>query len=320
MSEGGVLIKWWCRQTPNYVTFIQDSNQISNILRFYRQNKGISQGSCISSLLCHVYLSHMEENCLRTHPEDSIFRVVDDYLFITTSRSRAVSFVRFFLTPDQTYNVITNHQKTLVNFHYDHQISRVDRFMPWCGFLIDTQTLEIHSDFSKYKTFHFRHSISTFSFRSPGLQILHKLQLALKSKTSAIFFDERINTTRTIFYNLYKLFLISAFRFYRLVRSLATPNSANENPRFFMDTIYRLSFFVASRYRSQSCLRHSYPTIVEHLCLRAFETKLSSHKPLFKAILDHIHSRLTATRPVYHRHMDHFHLDFFPLDFQLICD
>ena len=286
----------------------------------YRQNKGISQGSCVSSHFCHMYLSHMEAQHLRIHHQDTLIRMVDDYLFITDSQPRANSFLSFFLNESiasQKYNIRSNIKKTLINFDYGEVKSTP--IISWCGYLLNTNNLEITSDFSSYN-YPFKHAITSFMPKNPGRYIIKRLKFALKSKVTPIFFDTTINSYHTIFYNIYKLYLISAFRFRRLVCGLLMHNSIANNPRFFYNIIQRLSHFVGSCFYTDRKLRTEYNSVVEYLCLTAFDTKLSCHQGHFKPLLMLVRSRRNYLFHNNQKNLEEIEIDLFPIEFRLIVD
>ena len=110
-------------------------------------------------MLCGYYYSHME----RTHlseisedPDSLLLRWVDDFLFITPQKSLADQFLNVMHAGIPEYGCFINHDKTLTNYDVvaadGREVERVgasERF-PWCGFLLDTVTLEVSADLSRY--------------------------------------------------------------------------------------------------------------------------------------------------------------------------
>ncbi|KAI5296631.1 hypothetical protein KEM52_005213 [Ascosphaera acerosa] len=115
--------------------------------KYYRQRKGIPQGSVVSSLLCNLFYAEHERKCLAFLREESghsrptrslaiaayqkeatqahrsrlredvlLLRMVDDYLLITTDKSVAVRFLHEMLIPHDEFGMTVNPDKTLVNF------------------------------------------------------------------------------------------------------------------------------------------------------------------------------------------------------------
>ena len=120
---------------------------------------GIAQGSVLSTMLCGYYYSQME----RTHlseisedPDSLLLRWVDDFLVITPQKSLADKFLNVMHAGIPEYGCFINHDKTLTNYDVvaadGREVKRVgasERF-PWCGFLLDTATLEVSPDISRY--------------------------------------------------------------------------------------------------------------------------------------------------------------------------
>ena len=77
-------------------------------------------------------------------------RWTDDLLFVTENFSRAKHFLNSLLDGIAEYGVKINPTKTKINF--DHLERNLEKnvecrdgceFIPWCGLLFDTQTLEV---------------------------------------------------------------------------------------------------------------------------------------------------------------------------------
>lgn len=154
------------RNTVFVDTFSKKDYEISELLRlvashiqqnlvkigkkFYRQKKGIPQGSVLSSTFCNYFYADLEvhvlsflnsENCL-------LLRLIDDFLLITTDKSKAARFVETMHRGVPEYGVAVNPRKTLVNFDLtiDQQpVPRVElgQGFPYCGTKINCETLDI---------------------------------------------------------------------------------------------------------------------------------------------------------------------------------
>ena len=64
--------------------------------KFYRQRKGIPQGSVLSSILCNYFYADLEARhlgFLKT-PGSLLLRLVDDFLLVTTERQHAKEFLQ----------------------------------------------------------------------------------------------------------------------------------------------------------------------------------------------------------------------------------
>ena len=121
--------------------------------KFFRQKQGIPQGSVLSSLLCNFFYADFERECLAPlEGEDSLLlRLIDDFLLITTCERKAKDFVQIMHDGTEAYGIQVRPEKTLVSFgcnvngmHLNH-LDDEKRF-PYCGIMIDTNTLEITKD------------------------------------------------------------------------------------------------------------------------------------------------------------------------------
>lgn len=126
--------------------------------RYYRQKKGIPQGSVISSFLCNYFYADLEKNHLgfTDAPNSLLLRLVDDFLLITLDKTKAERFVETMHAGLPDYGVQVGREKTLVNFSMQtssgatRSIGRGEKF-PYCGTLIDCRTLEISKDRARDK-------------------------------------------------------------------------------------------------------------------------------------------------------------------------
>lgn len=137
--------------------------------KYYRQKRGIPQGSVLSSFLCNYFYADLEKRHLEflSAPDCLLLRLTDDFLLITLDKSKAVRFVEAMHGGMPEYGVEVSEKKTLVNFDMKmgdglaRRIAERDQF-PYCGTLIDCATLEISKDRERDK------GIGTFS-TSPQL-------------------------------------------------------------------------------------------------------------------------------------------------------
>lgn len=160
-----------------------------NLVQFGRhlwlQSVGISQGSILSPLLCSFYYAHLEKSVifplleetkesfpLRAHcafhdqyvtssPEYLMLRLIDDILFISTSKMQAVSLCCRLKRGISDYNCHMNRKKFYMNFDIYEPFNGLKGkrvyigddgmpFIPWSGLLINCQTLEIQADYARF--------------------------------------------------------------------------------------------------------------------------------------------------------------------------
>ena len=134
--------------------------------KFYRQKRGIPQGSVLSSTLCNYFYADLEAHVLvpflglppgsapgekgRGDGQEDylLLRLIDDFLLITTDVRKASRFVETMHRGVPEYGVAVNPQKTLVNFELEvdgqpvPKISSGEGF-PYCGTKINCETLDI---------------------------------------------------------------------------------------------------------------------------------------------------------------------------------
>ncbi|KAJ3084335.1 hypothetical protein HDU99_001757 [Rhizoclosmatium hyalinum] len=136
------------------------NNLIKMGKRFYQQVLGIPQGSVLSSLLCSFFLSHMEKHKLGklVSTNELLLRLVDDFLFVTPSKAKAIAFVQLLHQGISDYGCSVNPLKTVINFDLEDsgvKLKRVEslselkspRDFPWCGLLIDMKKLHVKVDY-----------------------------------------------------------------------------------------------------------------------------------------------------------------------------
>ena len=148
-------------------------------MQFYHLSlhSGIAQGSILSTLLCGYFYSDMEKTQLTEITQDSdslLLRWVDDFLLITPQSALAVQFLDVMHAGIPEYGCCINPDKTMVNFDAAtadgkqvKRISQGDRF-PWCGYLLDTVTLEVRSDLSRYQGKVIKHVLGNAPFLLEG--------------------------------------------------------------------------------------------------------------------------------------------------------
>jgi telomerase reverse transcriptase len=133
-------------------------NMIKIGKKFYRQKKGIPQGSVLSSILCNYFYADLEARHLDFLKAQGslLLRLVDDFLLVTTDRQHAKEFLQVMHDGLPEYGVKVNPAKTLVNFEVSINNMKVTRLVgshnfPYCGNFIDTKTLNIMKDRERKK-------------------------------------------------------------------------------------------------------------------------------------------------------------------------
>lgn len=263
--------------------------------KLYIQTSGIGQGSVISTILCNIYYAEMESEYLTTDKDDLLMRQMDDFLFVTPQRDSATAFLEVMTNGIAAYNCYINCEKTMINFEYfDVSVNRLAEgaLFPWCGLLIDTITLDIRADYSRYAGLHIRDTISMDNSERAGLTMHNKLVYSMRSKCHRIFLDVQFNQVEVVIENMFKLFLLTAFKFHCFARELPVSNSALRNPDFFFNMIYELASFLLALMEKNS---DSHPMIskaaVHWICIEAFTRKLRLHQAAYQSLLKILKSR-----------------------------
>lgn len=145
-------------------THIQD-NIIKVGSKFYRQKEGIPQGSVLSTTLCSYFYADLEERELGflktpTGEEDEdclLLRLIDDFLVISTNRTKAARFVEVMQRGHPAYGVAVNPSKSLVNFALEIDGTPVPRLgqgqpFPYCGTQINCSNLNLTKDRDNIQT------------------------------------------------------------------------------------------------------------------------------------------------------------------------
>ncbi|XP_005517415.1 PREDICTED: telomerase reverse transcriptase [Pseudopodoces humilis] len=270
--------------------------------RFYLQCCGIPQGSILSSLLCSLFYGDMENRLLSGIQKDGVLiRLIDDFLLLTPHLMKARTFVRTLATGIPEYGLLINPNKTVVNFPVD-DIPGCSKFkqlpdcrlIPWCGLLLDIKTLEVYCDYSSYTCTSIRSSLSFNSNITAGKNMKYKLSAVLKLKCHSLFLDLQINSLRTVLINIYKIFLLQAYRFHACVIQFPFNQQVRKNPRFFLRIVSQtasccyaiLKTLNAGIAEGNKDVSGIFPIqVAEWLCYHAFIVKLSNHKAFYECLL-----------------------------------
>uniref|UniRef100_A0A8C8BBC0 Telomerase reverse transcriptase n=1 Tax=Otus sunia TaxID=257818 RepID=A0A8C8BBC0_9STRI len=254
--------------------------------RYYLQCCGIPQGSILSTLLCSLCYGDMENKLLCGVQQDGL--------------TVCICF-RTLATGIPEYGFLINPNKTVVNFPVDDipgcskfkQLPNC-RLIPWCGLLLDIQTLEVYCDYSSYTCTSIRSSLSFNSSRTAGKNMKYKLITVLKLKCHCLFLDLQINSLRTVFINIYKIFLLQAYRFHACVLQLPFNQQVRNNPYFFLRIISETASCCYSILKAKNAgvvlgnkgASGVFPSeAAEWLCYHAFMVKLANHKVVYKCLL-----------------------------------
>ncbi|XP_064006118.1 telomerase reverse transcriptase [Pogoniulus pusillus] len=270
--------------------------------RYYVQCCGIPQGSILSTLLCNLCYGDMENKLLCGVQQDGVLiRLIDDFLLVTPHLTQARTFLRTLAMGIADYGFSINPQKTVVNFPVDDiqgcsKFKQVpdDHCILWCGLSLDIRTLEVSCDYSSYSRTSIRASLSFNASTTAGKNMKYKLITVLKLKCHGLLLDLQINSLQTVLLNVYKIFLLQAYRFHACVLQLPFNQKVRNNPDFFLRIISENASCCYSALKAKNAgvalsnrdVSDMFPSeAAEWLCYHAFTVKLSNHTIIYKCLL-----------------------------------
>ncbi|XP_005340805.2 telomerase reverse transcriptase isoform X2 [Ictidomys tridecemlineatus] len=271
--------------------------------RCYVQCRGIPQGSVLSTLLCSLCYGDMENKLFAGVQQDGVLlRLVDDFLLVTPHLAQARAFLRALVQGVPEYGCQINLQKTVVNFPVESEAPSgaaplqlpAHCLFPWCGLLLDSQTLEVFCDYSSYAQTSVRASLTFHRGSRVGRNLRRKLLAVLRLKCHGLFLDLQVNSLRTVCVNIYKIFLLQAHRFHACVLQLPFSQQVRKNPRFFLRIVSDTASCCYSILRARNSgaslgargAAGPFPLeAAQWLCHQAFLVKLACHRATYKCLL-----------------------------------
>lgn len=204
-----------------------ESNIIRLGNRFYRQKKGIPQGSIVSSLLCSYFYAELEKDALSfiNSGNSLLLRLIDDFLVITTDRNVAETFMRTMHAGLPEYGVQVKAEKSKANFDFTISGSPIPRLpaetdFPYCGNAINTVTLDVSKDVERRKANKIKDSVTVEYSKLPGQSFYRKSLNALKLHMRTMHLSTSYNTIETVLTNLHHAFNEVAYKSYSYIKSL----------------------------------------------------------------------------------------------------
>jgi telomerase reverse transcriptase len=186
--------------------------------KYYKQKKGIPQGSVISSLACNYFYAEMERDVFSfiDNSKGMLFRMVDDSLFITTDKDQAVRFSEVAHTPHGEYGFKVNIRKSLANFALPPNAKPVpvhpQAHFPYCGLLISTVDLSISRSGETNRLDNPYDNLTISLAHNPGHGFHNKVLQAFKTQAQPMIFDTRFNKHQALA-NVYECFAQTAEKF-----------------------------------------------------------------------------------------------------------
>eukprot|EP00127_Corallochytrium_limacisporum_P004750 Clim_evm104s172 gene=Clim_evmTU104s172 len=294
-------------ENADHVLELMRNNILRNIIRvgsqFYIQIKGIPQGSVLSTLLCNFYYGHMEKHVLPQKVLDNghLMRQIDDFLLITPSRSAARAFLDTMMNGVPEYGCTVNPKKTAVSFTYAHEnciepaVHR--KWFPWCGFLINTMSLNVMIDYTRYAGTYMSDTLTVDTSERPGAALQRKMFAFFKTKCHPLLLDKRLNSEDTIAVNVFQLMALCAVKFHCHVRHLRQNHRPNERLPFMVSF---LDSFLVYCHTVLNNLVKAYPgsqctmgrTCIRWLCAKAFIAVLTPKQAVHRHLLEHLKTML----------------------------
>lgn len=134
---------------------------------------------CFASkyLVISLFYGRMENEKLSKYKQ-GLMRYVDDFLFMSKDKDQVMEFCNLMHKGFADYGMTVNPAKTLLNFKHSYNGFEFNftenEWFPWCGLLINSRTLNVLSDYSKFQGLHLKYTFSADLNKSPGKIFLNK--------------------------------------------------------------------------------------------------------------------------------------------------
>ncbi|KAF3794434.1 Telomerase reverse transcriptase [Nymphaea thermarum] len=241
-----------------------------------------------------------------------LLRLIDDFLFISSSMEQAASFFLRMYEGFEEYNCCMNNKKFCMNFDLlvdggafpkgtymgDDGVT----FIPWSGLLVNCHTLEVQADYTRYWGVHLSSTLTVWRSSKPGHHLKAKLCDYMRPKCHILLYDSNINSPAVVRLNAYQAFLLCAMKFHCYVSSM--PSGILFSPTYFLEMIENsISYTYKLIQKRIHCVRSEKglnPILqlkkkeVKWLGLFAYIRALKKKQSRYKELLVHLRSRLEA--------------------------
>ncbi|WWC65948.1 uncharacterized protein I303_108570 [Kwoniella dejecticola CBS 10117] len=214
----------------------------------YKQKVGIPQGSKISSLLCSFFYACMENEFLAfTRQSGSrLLRYIDDFLFISDSPTLARRFVNTMSKGFPAYGAEVSLNKTLLSFECESrgQMATVvnvgvdgQTLFPYCGFLLNTQTLDVMGDHPRLLTGPIKQSFALRSDRHKGSAFIGWFSRQLENRNHVAYLDTMHNDIDTVHLNIFINFASTSMKIPYYFKSDELNSQNQRRERMIVDAV-----------------------------------------------------------------------------------
>ena len=189
------------------------------------QNEGIAQGSVLSTIMCNMYYGSVKEKLLEgvyssgDSDQNLLVRRADDFILVTTNLNVAKRFLSKMEEGVPELGAQINMDKTTLNFDFKHlkKNSKKKPDIQWCGFLFDTETLEVQFDVERFWGSNALDNLKIESSKNPGVSLKSKMKTFVRPRCTPLLLHTHVNSTKKIKQNLYQIFLLGAIKSYGYV-------------------------------------------------------------------------------------------------------
>lgn len=219
-----------------------EDNVIKVGKKYYRQKRGIAQGSVVSSLLCNLLYAQMEKEHLEFLRSESsvLLRLIDDFLLITKDEGQAMHFLKVMHKGIDAYGIAVTPEKSLVNFEACIDGFKVPRLpqgttrFPYCGLMIDTKTVNISKDTARASKLAGTDGLTVDISGRAGSAFCRKMVTCLKMQLHTMLIDTSYNAVLTVWRNLHSIMADAANKMLHYSRSL--PKTQRLPPQMLIRT------------------------------------------------------------------------------------
>ncbi len=217
-------------------------------------------------------------------------RQIDDIFFASTDREVTSEFTRRMTEGwDEASGFSVNDAKTRFNYVANFGTREGMRIIPWCGLMVDTKTLEIRCDFSRYvhpRLSRLRESLSIDFEAHCGQGLAGKAWTCFRPKIHPILMDGNINSRRNVALNVYQASLLLALKICAHALAIEVQNS-NFLLNIAQNAICRVSELVrrspaSAVGREHSCKQPLSSREVQFLVVHAFTWAFSERFSLYR--------------------------------------